>query len=75
MVDRKLDLVSPFIRNFYYLTIISDLFHLDYVHNDVKIQDKLIKLNLEDSIFKDYKNLYIGKAQTLIEGNFKKFVD
>lgn len=74
LVDRKLDLISPLIRNFYYITIISELFKIDYMSSEIKLKEKPIKLNLEDPVFKEYKNLYIGKAQLSIEPNFKKFI-
>lgn len=42
--------------------------------NQIKLKDKVIKLNFDDSIFKQYKDVYFGKAQVSIDTNFKKFI-
>ncbi len=43
IVDRKIDIVSPLVSNFYYLNMISDIFEVDFnkkeavLKNDTKI--------------------------------------
>lgn len=74
LVDRKIDIVSPLVNNFYYLNMISDIFRIDFEHKDIALkQGRTIKLNFEDSIFMDYKSLHISKVQTKIEPDFKRF--
>ena len=74
LVDRKIDIVSPLVSNFYYLNMISDIFRIDFEHRDIVLkQGRTIKLNFEDSIFMDYKSLHISKVQTQIEPDFKRF--
>ena len=31
-MDRRMDLVSPLVSNFYYLNMISDIFKVDFEH-------------------------------------------
>ena len=51
LVDRKIDFISPLVRNFYYFSIISQLFHVDYFNNEVKLKEKVLKLKFDDQIF------------------------
>lgn len=38
LVDRKIDLISPIVRNFYYFTMISELFNVDYENRKIKVR-------------------------------------
>lgn len=74
LVDRKIDLISPLVRNFYYVTMLSELMHIDYNHKDVTLKEgKTVKLNFDDPIFNQYRNQHISKVQSGIEQDFKKF--
>lgn len=74
LVDRKIDLISPLVRNFYYVTMLSELMHIDYNHKDVNLKEgKTVKLNFDDPIFNQYRNQHISKVQSGIEQDFKKF--
>ena len=69
-----MDLASPLVSNFYYLNMISDIFRIDYDHNEVLLRNNSkIKLNFDDPIFKDYKHLHISKVQGKIEPDLAKF--
>lgn len=74
LVDRTMDLVSPLVSNFYYLNLISDIFRINYHHNEILLRNSnKIKLNFDDPIFRDYKNLHIAKVQAQIEPDLQKF--
>jgi hypothetical protein len=52
LVERTLDLISPLVRNYYYITMVSDIFEVDFLKKDITLRDgKTIKLNFEDVIF------------------------
>ena len=53
LADRKIDLVSPIVRNFFYFTMISEVFNVDYEHRKIKTrqEDKVIELSFDDTIF------------------------
>ena len=34
-----MDLVSPLVMNFYYLNMISDIFHLDYKNKTIELKE------------------------------------
>ena len=74
VVDRRIDLVSPLVRNFYYLNMISDVFRTDFDHQEISLRNGAkIKLSLEDPILSKYKNLHISKLQKEMEPDFKTF--
>ena len=74
LMDRKMDMVSPLVRNFTYFSVISDLFKVDYEEREVKLREgKPVTLNFEDEIFSQYKTMMISKAQSSIDPSFKEF--
>ena len=63
LVDRKIDLISPIVRNFYYLTMLSDAYNIDYQHKKIPWKEgKDFDISFDDAIFCEYKNLHISKA-------------
>jgi len=52
LVDRRMDLISPLVRNFYYSTLISDIYQVDYFQKEVTLKEgKKIKIDFENTIF------------------------
>ena len=69
-----MDIVSPMVQNFYYLNMVSDIFHVDFQNKNIQLkQGQKIDLNYEDSIFMDYKSKHISKVQTQIQKDFLAF--
>jgi hypothetical protein len=39
IIDRRIDLVSPLVRNFYYLNMISDIFAIDFNQRNLTLKE------------------------------------
>ena len=77
IADRDCDILSPLVRNFYYLPLLMDVFNMkEPPDRKITIISNKIQptvMEVDDKIFNQYKNMIINEVFQKIDQNLQDY--